>query len=138
VLELRKWSPGKWSGLAGLSRDHVRQVLLKEQESIETRTLIALAKAAGVSVEWLATGSGDPLSSINLRISDDSKYPSRAKAIAAARLLELDERAISAVLEVSDLSSDPGAEYWLSMIRTELLKHANDAPPGKSTRKGKR
>lgn len=137
MLKLRKWSPGKWSTLAGLSRDHVRQVLLKEQESIETRTLIALADAAGVSVEWLATGRGDPLS-INLRLADDSKYPSRAKAIAAARLLELDERAIATVLEVSSLSSDPGAEYWLSMIRTELLKHANDAPTGKSTRKGKR
>lgn len=137
MLKLRKWSPGKWSTLAGLSRDHVRQVLLKAQESIETRTLIALADAAGVSVEWLATGRGDPLS-INLRIADDSKYPSRAKAIAAARLLELDERAIASVLEVSGLSADPGAEYWLSMIRTELLKHANDAPAGKSTRKGKR
>ena len=136
-MELRGWNATKWSRLAGVSRGHVRLTIENERESIETKTLIALADTAGVSVEWLATGRGDPLS-INLRIADDSKYPSRAKAIAAARLLELDERAIASVLEVSGLSADPGAEYWLSLIRTKQLEHANVAPVGKSTRKGKR
>lgn len=52
-----------------------------------------------------------------LEIVRDDRYPSRAKAAQAARLLGLDERAIADVLGVAlDADEDPGERYWFKLI----------------------
>ena len=86
---------------------------------MESRTLAALARAADVSFEWLATGSYGP------SVPDDARYPSRARAVAAAHIVGYSEAAITAVRGVIDLPADPGVDYWLTLLRAKELEHRN-------------
>jgi len=86
---------------------------------MESRTLAALARAAKVSFEWLATGNYGPT------IPEDPLYPSRSRAIAAAHIVGYSEAAITAVRVVTDLAADPGVDYWLTLLRAKELEHRN-------------
>jgi transcriptional regulator with XRE-family HTH domain len=64
ILRMRGWSQRKLSKKASLSAAHIGQILARAKkgggESIETDTLTSIANAAGVSVDWLASGRGAP------------------------------------------------------------------------------
>lgn len=65
VLERTGWSQRELSRRAGLTEVHVGQVLRRAKAkgadaAVESSTLEAIAKAADVSYEWLATGTGAP------------------------------------------------------------------------------
>lgn len=76
------WNMSQWALRAGLQRTHVRTILERLEENpdagIEHRTLQKLADAAGVSVCWLAFGSGAPLT---------AKEESAQRALAATRAM---------------------------------------------------
>jgi len=83
---------------------------------MESRTLAALASVANESFEWLATGPFGP------NIREDARYPSRPRAIAAAHLLGYSEATIAAVACVDTPAHDPGADYWMTLLRAKHIE----------------
>jgi hypothetical protein len=119
-----------WARAAGLSElTHVSTALRRLRENPEHQpaidTLDALARGAGISFEWLATGRG---SRVPVAVRPESRYPSRSSALAAGRLIGLPDSALEAVARVDDLASDPGAEYWIQRL---LLAAREPAPTAK-------
>lgn len=64
VLRERQLSQRGWSLAAGLTERHVSVILTRARRDPGTRpdhdTMAALARAAGVRVEWLEDGHGEP------------------------------------------------------------------------------
>jgi hypothetical protein len=118
VMDSQGLNASGWAEDAELPRATVRLAIKNRRESMESRTLAALAKAANVSLEWLATGGFGP------NIPADPVYPSRPRAIAAAYLVGYSEATIAAVSAVTGLSGDPGVDYWLTMLRAKHLEEA--------------
>lgn len=57
----KKWNAKTLSLAAGLSQNHVGQFRRGEVRGGQSETLDAIAKAAGVSTEWLVSGRGEPI-----------------------------------------------------------------------------
>lgn len=133
VMEQTGHNPTSWATTAGLSRDHVRQTIINERDSIDIVTVAKLASVTPYSAEWLAFGRGSPLRQ-GTDVSDDPKYPARAVAIVAARVIGCRETAITAALAVDDLASDPGPGYWLDLIRLKDLEHRQTEPADSKSR----
>ena len=75
--------------------------------SLKRPALEALAKAAGVSLEWLATGRGVEL---------DARYPS-LEAVISAHPGRWAAGAVAQARNTSlDADSDPGEVYWLRFL----------------------
>ena len=122
VMEHRKWSMSKWSIKAGFSERSTLEKALKRMRdnpnaSMSVDTLVKLANAAAVSVEWLATGKGERFAAPN--VEADALYPTRALAIAGARIYLYEDVAIERVLAVDDLRTDPGLDYWIHLLKAE-------------------
>ena len=116
VMSTRGLNASSWAKLADLPRATVRLAIQQKRESMESRTLAALAAVAHVSLEWLATGSFGP------GIPDDPKYPSRPRAIAAAYLVGYSQATITAVAAIDGPATDPGVDYWLTLLRAKDLE----------------
>lgn len=136
VLDSKGWSGREWARQAGLSEEnHVNNLMLRMRKDTEGRlagdieTYAKLAKAAGVSLDWLVLGRGVPVGDA-LEISDDPKYPSRARVVVVAYWLGFPEPVIRAVLDHDAPSVDPGPDYWLRLLQ---LKQAELAAPGPPT-----
>lgn len=129
VLSTRGWSKRHWAELAGLAESGHVGGLMRRMKKDPSRlagditTYAKLAQAAGVSLDWLVLGRGEPFGLAPFT-PDDAKYPSRARVIAAARLLgRYTDEVIGAVLAHDDPAVDPGVEYWMSLLdlkRAEL------------------
>lgn len=126
VMSLRDLNPSSWAKLAGVPRATVRLAIKQDRDSMESRTLAALAKAADVSFEWLATGR------FSVEIAEDWRYPSRPRALAAAKIVGYPQSTIAAVASVDDLAADPGVDYWLSLLRLKQLEHYEPLPEQQS------
>jgi hypothetical protein len=87
-------------------------------------TLIRLAEAADVSLDWFAKGQGLPQ---GFRIGPDAEYPTRPSALAAARILGIDPSVIDQVREMTGLKSDPGPYFWFHQI---LARTGRPMEPG--------
>lgn len=127
VMDERGWNPAEWAKRAKLKeRTHLNTILRRldadPASGVAVQVLVALADAAGVSLDWLATGR---LPKYIVRTELDQRYPSRSVAIAAARLLGVDERAITLIAAVDDVPVDPGGEYWTQ----RLFLAARELPP---------
>lgn len=116
VLDSKGLNPSGWAEAAELPRATVRLAIKDKRESMESRTLAALAAAANVSFEWLATGRFGP------NIPVDHVYPSRPRAIAAAYLVGYSDSTIAAVAAIDDVAGDPGVDYWLTLLRAKHLE----------------
>lgn len=115
---------------AGLSENHLATYLqrlrIKPDAELRRATLVSIAKAGGVTVEWLLgdTDVGTPpptrAAVIEPRRPDveyPDRYPSRAVVVALIRR-KTDPAIIDALLSISlDSESDPGEEYWWSEAR---------------------
>lgn len=127
VMDERGWNPAEWAKRAKLKeRTHLNTILRRldadPASGVAVQVLVALADAAGVSLDWLATGR---LPKYIVRTELDQRYPSRSVAIAAGRLLGVDERAITLIAAVDDVPTDPGGEYWTQ----RLFLAARELPP---------
>jgi hypothetical protein len=125
ILEETKLNPSQLAAKAELKeRTHVhtlmRRLRAKPDASLDMPTLVAIARAGNVTLDWLITGQEPKRPPI---ADADPKYPSRASALAAARLLGWPEAAIAQVAAVDNLASDPGAEHWMQrlMVATREL-----------------
>jgi hypothetical protein len=120
-----------WAREARLHRETVRQIFLRAKKSpdatIELDTAEKLASVTPFAAEWLAFGRGEKIRRPSV-VVDDPKYPTRTKAVVAARAMDKRESAIQYALSISDLPSDPGEDYWFDLIKLKHLEHAK-APP---------
>ncbi len=137
VLTATGWSKRHWAERAGLAESgHVgglmrRMKLNPDRLAGDITTYAKLAAAAGVSLDWLVLGRGTP-NGIAAAVEEDSKYPSRARVVVAARLLgRYSDEVISAILAHNDPSSDPGIEFWVALLD---LKRAEAPAPNPSSR----
>lgn len=131
LLQQTEMSARALSLKAGLSPNHVGMLA---RGTVATRpahdTLAALARAAGVSVEWLASGEGEPrlegarAAQPGLHLEYVERYPSRREAAAAlAGLVRQD--AIDGVLRWHlHNEEDPGMAWWIERIK-ELARQAD-------------
>ncbi len=88
-------------------------------------TMAAIARAGGVSIDWLVNGTGDP----DVVVELDERYPSRAEAARFARANGFPEEAIREVLEIAlDSDSDPGGDYWYEEIRQAVRRAKGKGP----------
>jgi len=123
VLGMRGWSRRRWSREAGLAEETHVGGLMKRMESDPDRlagdinTYTKLADAAHVSLDWLLLGRGTP-NGMTIEVTDDPKYPTRARVIAAAHWTGIfGEAAIRAALAHNEPATDPGAEFWLRFLQ---------------------
>jgi transcriptional regulator with XRE-family HTH domain len=91
-------------------------------------TLAALADAAGVPLEWLALGRGQPTRASTSVVA--GPYPHRAEAARIAIDGGISEEAVQAVLDEDPrLSEDPSVLWWLHQIEGRaLLRELSPAP----------
>jgi hypothetical protein len=82
-----------------------------EEPKVELDAFVRLAEKAGISLDWLATGSG-----VAIHIEPDSKYPTRPAAVGAAFLAGLPMRGLAEVMARNDFPEDPGVHRWLELI----------------------
>ena len=109
--------PSLWAVKAGLSRSMLstfnhRWKAFREgrgnEPTLKRPALEALAKAAGVSFEWLATGEG--------AVSLDARYPS-LEAIIAAHPSRWEPGAVAQARSMRlDADGDPGEAWWLQVL----------------------
>lgn len=121
VMAATGLNPSSWAKLADVPRATVRLAIKHQRDSMESRTLAALASAAEVSFEWLATGSYGP------GLPDDARYPSRPRALAAGRLAGYSKATLAAIAGIDTLDHDPGMDYWIMLLLTKHLENA-EAP----------
>lgn len=127
VLETRNLAAGALSLKAGLARSHIGGILRgREISNLRESTARKIAKAANVSVAWLATGQGPrepyteaeavPLYPSSTASSDDP-YPSRTQVILLLRGT-VPEKVLDA-LRVATFpeGGDPGREWWIQQAR---------------------
>lgn len=135
VLDATGMSAREWSKRAGLSHavlsEYMRRARADENASIKLPQLTALARAAGVSLAWLADGEGESgLRAVDtgqqpgLRLEYVERYPSRREAAEAmAGLIRQD--AIVGVLRWNlHNEEDPGMAWWIERMK-ELARQAD-------------
>jgi hypothetical protein len=135
VMEAKGWSEREWARRAELKEMSNVNKLLKRAEIDPERipgdanTFAALAKAASVSLDWLALGHGSPVpADLNVtNIPDDPKYPTRPGVIAAGHMMGFPPTAIAAIATFDAGPVDPGQDFWLQLLlgkRAELSRVA--------------
>ena len=136
VMGQRGWTMSGWCIAAGLSErttldKYFRRIKKRPDASMTIAVLVPLAKAAGVSVDWLATGEGTPVPTPTQE--PDARYPTRAQAIQAARVFLYEPEAIERVRLRDDFTRDPGLDYWLALLRAENeFVRKQSSPAGKN------
>lgn len=126
ILREKKVSASALSESAGLTRVHVNKIIKRVRENpdsrIENATLEAIAKAGGVTLDWLMTGRADhgtapPLVQTALRVEHTERYPGRAEAAKAMRGV-LPDPAVDSVLRWDlNATQDPGALWWIERMK---------------------
>ncbi len=127
IMELRKWTGREWARRAGLAENNHVNLILGRESVPNLLTAAALAEAAGVRIEWLASGE-EPMFAGPGDIGTDARYPSRACAIGAARLVGISPEVIERVQKRNDLTSDPGSLFWLALLQAEEQALGNREP----------
>lgn len=134
VLSTKKWSKRHWAELAGLAESgHVGGLMRRMKKDPlrlagDITTYAKLADAAGVSLDWLVLGRGTP-EGLAVSTPEDPRYPSRARVIVAARLLgRYSDEVIAAVLAHDAPASDPGVEYWMSLLDLKRAESPTTRP----------
>jgi len=126
ILQQRRWKQTDWSCAAGLKPNHLSVIVhrLRRQPDagIDAHTAVALAKAAGVTAEWLTTGEG-PGDADTIVLERDPLYPSRAIALAAAHLWEYPPAVTDRLRSISDFRTDPGLDHWIALLRHLYSEH---------------
>ncbi len=97
VMDAKGWTEREWARQAELKElSNVNKLLKRADEHPDripgdANTFAALAKAAKVSLDWLALGRGAPVpADLDVtNIPNDPKYPARSLAVAAASLMSI-------------------------------------------------
>lgn len=132
-MRRRGWSARRWSIEAKLGdTSHLSGLMRKMRRDGPDiivgglDTWAALAEAAGVSLDWLVHGRGDPWGAVGGQLDfpiPTDRYPTRALALAVGHLFRFSEATLAEVAAIDDFDRDPGAEYWLiEMSQRQLLR----------------
>lgn len=137
AMQARGLSGGELARRAGFTSQYVNSLRSGERGArLPLDTARKLARALGVSVDWLTRGAGgrERLSDV-FRVDGspegDDPYPSRAETIAllgpfaAREVLEALRRAVP-----PDADEDPGREFWIAYAKdlARDLKRIKDDP----------
>lgn len=140
----RRPNVSKFSEMCGLARGHVAIILSRLEEDADRRidheTLVAIAQGGGVSLEWLATGAGQPDQAHVPQASTTSGVGAEGRRALAARIaLEggVYDAAVYSVLSdrIHPEEADKSTLWWIHVIEgraNELVRGA--ASVGRSVR----
>lgn len=129
VMDLRGWSQREWCRRAGITEESNVNKLIKRMKDDPSRvagdmnTFAKLASAAGVSLDWLVLGVGDPMPD-TVEFESDDQYPTRPRVLLGAYIMGFPRAAIDAVLAHDEPLTDPGLEYWVRLLQLEQAKLA--------------
>jgi hypothetical protein len=112
---------------AYLSQFRSRCRAIGDQAGLNVESAHRMARELGLSIEDLI--GADPL-----HLPDD-EYPSRAQAVAAARLLRYPESAVVSV-SAQHPAVDPGARYWFRLIDAAASADVLPVQPASGKRGG--
>lgn len=121
----------------GLRENHVEKLIKRldadPRKDVQMQTLIKIARGAGVTMDWLTMGEG-PVEVGDFAALDP--YPSRQRAVRAARELDLELEAIREVREeVDEHGAERSAWYWFERIHarhTLIHREPSSAPDPKT------
>lgn len=104
----------EWSTRAGLSENYAstfRSRVVRGRVNIEMKSIQALARAAGVSLEWLLYGRGTMLEPSLPPGDADLRFPNRGIAILVAGRMNVPDEAIAKVRALEPVSDLPVSEW---------------------------
>jgi len=124
VMSAKGWTEREWARKAQLKEmSNVNKLLRRAEENPlripgDANTFAALAKAAKVSLDWLALGRGTPVPvGVDVtNVPDDPKYPTRPGVIAAGYIMGFPSIAIDAIAVFDAGPLDPGQDFWLQLL----------------------
>lgn len=122
IMDWNQWSAREWARQAGLPESHLNTIIMRlrgDGKGTNVTTLAKLAEAANVSLDWLWAGRGSPSGPITN--TQDPRYPSRGRVIAALRFLgeDVPRGVIDALLAEAGFIDDPGVQYWWGRAKIE-------------------
>lgn len=127
IMELKGWSEREWCRLAGIKEESNLNKLIKRMSedpttiSGDAKTFAKLAKAAGISLDWLLLGVGVPTPE-SIDFTTDDHYPTRPRVLLGAFIIGFPRAAIDAALVHNEPESDPGWDYWVRFLQVEQAK----------------
>lgn len=141
ILREQKISASALSVRAGLTRIHVNKVITRVRANpearIESSTLEAIARAAGVTVGWLLTGRNEsaganapPLVQTAMHVKHTERYAGRAEAERLMRGV-LPDPAVDSVMPWDlNATQDPGVAWWIERMKeaARTMKHWDKNP----------
>lgn len=108
-----------WGQKAGLSKGFISTARYRlksgEVKGIRSEEAAALAKAAGVPVEWLVSGTVSE-SAASATVEAEDRYPSRPAALAMMRASGVKPEIVEAIATMRLKGEDPGVEGWIEKI----------------------
>lgn len=138
AMQIRQWSARELARRAGMQETHVSSIIrrleTKPAADIEVSTVVRLARATGLTIEWLATGEGD----VWQVYAAPDVYPMRQRATRAARELGLSEEGIASVLgETVHDGETKSARWWFDRMQARHVLYAPEETitPGVGTRR---
>lgn len=109
VMQELGWTSAEWCKRAEVADSLIPNFRYRVERGMSAGmsvpTIAALSRVAGISFEWLATGSGE--------MRPKPWDPGRQAAIAAAMLLEYEREVIEALEAEPSPSEGGNTEYWV-------------------------
>jgi hypothetical protein len=132
ILELTGMGPHELSKKAGLSGANIGNAIRRNADRTDIRTIRAIARAAGVSESWLATGEGEPVltltptdpptpSEVRVRVERDEPVP---ECLGDFKGYEAQEKRARKAL-----GGEVDEWVWPHIRNTNMLSTANRPPP---------
>lgn len=147
VLEQTGLSARALSLKAGLAGGHVGLILRGTVgKRLSDTTIVALAKAGGVSSEWLARGVGVPSlvlpsgATPPLHVEHTERYSGRAEAERLMRGVLPDQDVDSVLAWDLNATEDPGVGWWIERMKESArkTKHWDKNPAAEAAELAKR
>lgn len=114
-LEADDVAPSAFEAKHKISNGVMKKLASGQKPDVAGRTLLAIATAFGVSLDWLMGGEATPAPGPVTKLDD--RYASREEAIAL--LTGVAPSAVLQSVRKHDLqaASDPGIDYWIDLIK---------------------
>lgn len=138
VIDDRRLSMRDWGLRSGLSHGALKNLIDRfeadPRHECVVWTLVDLAEAEDLSLDWLILGRGHETAHHN---AEADLYPSRADAITLARRTGTPVEILEAVMAETP-EDDPGTDYWLRRIRQLRLAMSSPALPAPTVHRNKK
>ena len=125
LLDAHEGKQVRLAPLLKIKQPHLSRILSGEGGT-SYRIAVRVAELSGLDVQDLLTGGGGSPSP--RAAPPDPRYPSRARAELAARLLDCSDEDIRRAIAVHDTADDSGDAYWIGeFLRQRDRRRRRDA-----------